>query len=67
MKRIIYELLGAFRAVRSCFCTFWLKRQFVEYGSSIGAARIPVISRISKVSCGSHCSFNGFTVNGRGG
>ena len=67
MKKIIYGLLGFYRKIRGACCTFWLKRQFVSYGSHVGAARIPKVSRISKVSCGSYCSFNGLIVNGLGG
>lgn len=66
MKKIIYYFLELLRDVRGKFCTYWLKKQLSSYGTNIGAARVPKISRVSKVSCGSHCGFNGFTVNGYG-
>lgn len=33
----------------------------------MGAAKVPKISRLADVSCGTDCSFNGFSVSGRGG
>lgn len=66
MKKILYCCLSLARRIKGFFCTFLLKRQLVSYGTNIGAARVPIISRVSKVSVGSHCSFNGFTVSGWG-
>lgn len=67
MKVIIFLLLDLIRGIRGRYCTYWLKKQFVEYGDCVGAARVPRISRMAKVKVGSHASFNGFTVSGMGG
>lgn len=67
MKIYIFRLLDLIRGIRGRYCTYWLKKQFVEYGDYVGAARVPRISRMAKVKVGSHASFNGFTVSGMGG
>lgn len=67
MKKIIYTMLGVFREIRGSFCTFWLKRQLVSYGTNIGAARMPRISRTARVSVGSCVGFNGLIISGLGG
>lgn len=67
MKRYIFRLLDFIRGIRGKYCTYWLKKQLVQYGDCVGAARVPRISRMAKVRVGSHASFNGFTVSGMGG
>lgn len=49
------------------FATFVLKHRVVSCGKYTGAARIPHISRVSKVYVGCHCGFNGITITGWGG
>lgn len=66
MKKYIFRLLGIVRGIRGKYCTYWLKKQFVQYGDYVGAARVPHISRMAKVKVGPHASFNGFTVSGGG-
>lgn len=67
MKKYIFRLLDFVRSISGKYCTYWLKKQFIEYGDCVGAARVPRISRMAKVKVGSHASFNGFTVSGMGG
>lgn len=64
MKKYIFRLLDIVRGIRGKYCTYWLKKQFVQYGDYVGAARVPHISRMAKVKVGPHASFNGFTVSG---
>lgn len=67
MKKYIFTLLDFIRGIRGKFCTYWLKKQFVQYGDCVSAARVPRISRMAEVKVGSHASFNGLTVSGGGG
>lgn len=66
MKKYIFRYLDFIRGIRGKYCAYWLKKQFVQYGDYVGAARVPRISRMAKVKVGSHASFNGFTVSGGG-
>lgn len=66
MKRLIFRLLDFIRGIRGHYCTYWMKKQLVAYGDSVCAARVPRISRMAKVTVGSHVSFNGLSVSGKG-
>ena len=64
--RFVSMLVDVYRRCRSALATFVLKRLAVSCGDHVGAARIPHIARVSKVSIGSHCAFNGITISGWG-
>lgn len=66
MKKVIMYFVDCFRGIQHSISTYFLKKQLVAYGDNVGAARIPKIARISKVSVGHNCSFNGLTISGLG-
>lgn len=67
MKKIVFFLLDIWRRIKGAFCAYWLKKQVISCGKNVGAAKIPQISRLAKVSIGNNCSFNGMTISGQGG
>ena len=60
-------IINIYRKIRSKLATLMLKYLSVSCGQCVGAARIPHISRMSRVEIGSHCGFNRITITGKGG
>ena len=65
MKIIGYLLLFA-RSVRSFLASSILKMRVKKHGHHVGAAKIPKISRASRVEIGNFVGFNGMTITGFG-
>ena len=65
--KLLYSFFYLIRKIRRSVSVFLLKKQLIEYGVNLMAAKIPRISRTAKVQVGSNASFNGFTVSGTGG
>lgn len=64
--KLLYSFFYLIRKIRRSVSVFLLKKQLIEYGVNLMAAKIPRISRTAKVQVGSNASFNGFTVSGTG-
>lgn len=66
MKKLLYNIVELWRSIRSKFCIWYMKKRLDGYGTHLWVARMPRISTVSKVKCGSYCGFNGITISGWG-